>query len=325
MDQQLISVIVAAYNVEKYLDRCVESIVQQSYPHLEIILIDDGSTDRTGNICDMWSEKDSRVKVLHKKNGGISDVRNTGIRAAQGRWIGFVDGDDYILPTMYEDLYVHRVECGMVVCGYETEKDGKRTPCPAIDAIMTSREAVKLYLNNELQCHYYGSFTYFGSYSCNKLYDRKLFTNVSYPKGKKYEDMYIILDLLYAAEKIRFIPTCEYIYIQNSNSITHEKNIIHESILAREKQKEQLLEYWGISEPQIDKLIACEYFLVLFRFSLLSNDEQKQELKNAAQAWNNLQRLGYSYFPIKMKAKLFLFMYFPRLARILRNIFHRGQ
>ena len=117
MDGQLISIIVACYNVEKYLDRCIDSIVRQSYSNLEIILVDDGSTDKTGEICDKWVKKDARVKVLHRKNGGPSDARNAGIRGSKGKWLGFVDGDDYILPAMYSELYAHRVEGGIAVCG----------------------------------------------------------------------------------------------------------------------------------------------------------------------------------------------------------------
>lgn len=101
MNHQMISVIVACYNVEKYLDRCVKSLVNQSYSNLEIILVDDGSTDKTGRICDYWQDRDPRIIALHKKNGGPSDARNAGIKISHGKWLGFVDGDDYILPTMY--------------------------------------------------------------------------------------------------------------------------------------------------------------------------------------------------------------------------------
>ena len=100
MNEQLISVIVAVYNVEKYLDKCVESIVKQTYHELEIILVDDGSKDNSGKICDEWAEKDSRIHVIHKQNGGLSDARNYGLKASNGEWICFVDGDDYISLNM---------------------------------------------------------------------------------------------------------------------------------------------------------------------------------------------------------------------------------
>ena len=98
----LISVIVPIYNVEKYLDKCIESIVNQTYKNLEIILVDDESPDNCPEICDKWAERDSRIKVIHKENGGAGSARNAGIEASSGEWIGFVDGDDWIEPNMYE-------------------------------------------------------------------------------------------------------------------------------------------------------------------------------------------------------------------------------
>ena len=96
-----LSIIVPVYNVEKYLEDCVESLLNQTYQNYEIILVDDGSTDSSGKICDIVAESSSKIKVIHKENGGLSSARNTGLRAARGRYIGFVDSDDYILPTIY--------------------------------------------------------------------------------------------------------------------------------------------------------------------------------------------------------------------------------
>lgn len=101
----MISVIVPVYKVEPYLDRCVRSIVEQTYTDLEIILVDDGSPDNCPAICDAWAERDSRVKVIHKQNGGLSDARNAGMDIATGEYIGFVDSDDWIAPEMYQILY----------------------------------------------------------------------------------------------------------------------------------------------------------------------------------------------------------------------------
>lgn len=126
MEEELISVIVPVYNVESYLDRCISSIVQQTYQNLEIILVDDGSTDRSGAICDAWQQKDKRIRVIHKKNGGVSSSRNTGMEQAQGRFWGFVDSDDYIAPDMYEYLYNHRVDGGVCACGFIEVEERQR-------------------------------------------------------------------------------------------------------------------------------------------------------------------------------------------------------
>ena len=100
-----ISIIVPVYNVELYLEKCIESIINQTYTNIEIILVDDGATDSSGNICDLYSKKDSRIKVIHKRNGGLSDARNVGIEKAVGQYLMFVDSDDYIDKTMCEKLY----------------------------------------------------------------------------------------------------------------------------------------------------------------------------------------------------------------------------
>ena len=102
MNQDLISIIVPIYNVEQYLEKCIESILNQTYQNLEIILVEDGSPDRCGKICDEYAQKDKRIKVIHKENGGLSDARNVGIKSATGTLIGFVDSDDYIAENMYE-------------------------------------------------------------------------------------------------------------------------------------------------------------------------------------------------------------------------------
>ena len=100
----LVSIVVPVYNVEKYLNRCIFSIVNQTYKNIEIILVDDGSGDNSGTICDEWAEKDARIKVIHKSNGGLSSARNVGVSAVQGEYISFIDSDDYIRPTMIKDL-----------------------------------------------------------------------------------------------------------------------------------------------------------------------------------------------------------------------------
>lgn len=321
METKLISVIVPCYNVERYLNRCVESIVKQTYPYLEIILVDDGSTDNTARLCDVWAKKDSRIKVIHKKNGGLSDARNSGIQIATGKWLGFVDSDDYLIPTMYENLYANRFCGGITVCGYLTEENKKQIKWPAIDATLSSKEALNLYIENELQAHLNGVYTYWGSYAVNKLYDSSLFKSISYPIGKKYEDMYVILPLIYNATGVKFISKCGYVYVQNLDSITHTKDIIYESLYARITQKEQLRQLWNIEDPRLNQLIAFEYFLILYRYTFLTCNEQKENNQIKKWAWDNLQKLGYNYFSNKLKIKLFLFIHYPCLISNLRKFY----
>lgn len=131
--QPLISVIVPVYKVERYLEQCIESILHQTYRQLEIILVDDGSPDRCGDICDCYAEQDSRIRVIHQANGGLSCARNAGLAIATGDYIGYVDSDDYLLPTMYEELlqgFEEHENVGIIACSYNCLEDGRVYPTP---------------------------------------------------------------------------------------------------------------------------------------------------------------------------------------------------
>ena len=160
----LISIIVPVYDVEPYLRKCIDSILIQSYRDLEIILVDDGSPDNCGAICDEYAEKDKRIKVIHKKNGGLSDARNAGLDIATGEYIGFVDSDDWVMPDMYEYLYkaVKEYDADMSVCGYY-DYWGKTISgryCQDIQ-VYKGQEGIKALLDLK-----------FGNYVWNKLYKR---------------------------------------------------------------------------------------------------------------------------------------------------------
>lgn len=262
MNNDLISVIVAVFNVEQFLDRCIESIVTQTHKNLEIILVDDGSTDGSGKICDEWEKKDFRIHALHKSNGGLSDARNFGLQAAHGKWIGFIDGDDYVNPDMYDNLFEKRVKDGIIICGYYRVENMSTTPVRGENRELTQEEAANLYLDNELNSISSRTFTYFGSYAWNKLYAIDVFNDIKYPKNKNFEDMYIMLELIHNSSMIRIIPECEYYYIQRKNSVTHLKTIQTDALEARQKQKEELKKFWNIQDTRIDKLITLEYFSI---------------------------------------------------------------
>lgn len=317
MNEQLISVIVAVYNVEKYLDKCVESIVKQTYHELEIILVDDGSKDNSGKICDEWAEKDSRIHVIHKQNGGLSDARNYGLKASNGEWICFVDGDDYISLNMYEKLYKNRLKQGITVCGYYVVENGKEIPVPGINKKLTPKEAVNLYLTNERQSVSNCSFTYFGSYAWNKLYDRSVFQGVKYPEHKKFEDMYIVLELLHQSNEIQFIPDCEYYYIQRKASITHQKSIQVDSLDARLKQKNELEDFWDIKDIRIKELLALEYISILKMYAIIPRSERFKYTLLRKEIWKNFKELECKNFPLKTKCKLMLCVHAPNIYHFL--------
>lgn len=212
----LISVIVPVYNVEKYLPKCVDSILNQTYRNLEVILVDDGTKDASDAICDAYAQKDPRVKVIHKENGGLSSARNAGIDIAQGEYLGFVDSDDWIEPDMYETLLSlaekYRVK---MVCGGRfnvNDATGVRTPglCPPVEEVISGEELVsRIFLWDNID-----------SAAWDKLYHHSLFREIRYPLGKIVEDVPTTYRIALAAGKIAMCDKHFYNYLYRENSIT---------------------------------------------------------------------------------------------------------
>ena len=213
-DRPHVTVIVPVYNVEKYLKKCVDSILCQTLSDIEIILVDDGSTDDSGKICDAYSKKDDRIKVYHKENGGLSSARNYGIEKAKGKYLGFIDSDDYIDPDMYELLMDNLIkfDADMSLCGLFDIYEGTPPKVYAEDRTFeaTPEETIKIVLEAEIT-----SVT-----AVNKLYKRELFKEVRYPEGKISEDAFVIIDLLMRCRKTAITTKQKYYYIHRSGSIT---------------------------------------------------------------------------------------------------------
>jgi glycosyltransferase involved in cell wall biosynthesis len=210
-------VIVPVYKTEKYLHHCVDSILTQSFSDLELILVDDGSPDACGAICDEYAAKDSRVRVIHQENGGLSAARNAGLDVASGQYVGFVDGDDYIHKDMYRTLFVRLTADGsdMACCNYvSVDEAGEVRPAeqslPLDDACVSVQEAVGCLIR-------YGG--YYGI-ACNKLYDRRIFQTLRYPAGKKYEDTFVIHRILEKCHTISHVKAPLYYYVRRIGSLT---------------------------------------------------------------------------------------------------------
>ena len=211
-----ISVIVPVYNVEEYLSRCVDSILAQTHSNLEVILVDDGAKDASGVICDGYAAQDPRVKVIHKKNGGLSSARNRGLEAAGGEYIAFVDSDDWIEPDAYAHL-LHIMDKYDVklVCGgrYDVDGDtGEKTVglCPAREEAISAEElAGRIFLWDGCD-----------SSACDKLYHRTLLENFRYPEGKVCEDVPVTYRIVLAAERVAVSDKPFYNYFHRSGSIS---------------------------------------------------------------------------------------------------------
>ena len=219
MKTALISVIIPVYKVEKYLNDCIKSVVNQTYRNLEIILVDDGSPDKCPIICDEWAKKDKRINVIHKKNGGLSSARNAGIEVATGDYIGFVDSDDYVDEKMYEKLYTALInnDAQMSICNYVfLNENGNRVPgsadSPIEDELMTKTQAFqKLNMQKPNYWYYVTAF--------NKLYEKSIFMKKKFDEDRIHEDEFAIQYFIDACENIVSIKDTLYFYIQHENSI----------------------------------------------------------------------------------------------------------
>ena len=220
MQKDLISVIVPIYNVEKYLDKCVESIVNQAYSNLEIILVNDGSPDSCLEKCEEWKKKDKRIIVLNKENGGLSSARNAGIDICKGDYIVFVDSDDYIHTKMIEKLYnnLKKYDSDVSICNYFI--DNEKSIYPYIGKFEDF--AIN---GNEKYDYLYNRYQVMTIIAWNKMYKREIFETLRYPDGKIHEDEYIIFDVLEKAKKISYVSEPLYYYLQRQGSITSKFNM----------------------------------------------------------------------------------------------------
>ena len=209
-----ISIIVPIYNVEKYLDKCIKSIVNQSFKNLEIILVDDGSLDNCPAICDEWTKKDYRIKVIHKENGGLSDARNAGLSVASGDYIAFVDSDDYIEPDMYEKLLKVAIDnnCDIVSCKlrmvYENDINLIANDDTGEVIYYSTEDAISALIDDKIR-----------QVVWNKLYKADIIKNIPFDVGKYHEDEFWSYQAIGNATKIATIDYTGYNYLQRSGSI----------------------------------------------------------------------------------------------------------
>lgn len=211
----LISVIVPVYKVEQYLSRCIDSIIHQTYRNLEIILVDDGSPDRCGEICDEYAERDNRIKVIHKENGGLSDARNVALDVMTGEYVIFVDSDDWIDCEACETV-LHKIieeQADIVVFGYSgIDSSGKVSEkIFRLKGEISKSMGMRSLILNEMSI---------GNYAWNKIYKSSLFEEVRFPKGFVYEDQGTTYKLFHKANRIFVFPVSFYNYYKRSDSIT---------------------------------------------------------------------------------------------------------
>lgn len=230
---KLVSIIIPVYNVELYLERCVRSVMMQTYHNLEIILVDDGSPDQCGKICDNLAKEDYRIRVFHKTNGGLSDARNYGVAQSQGSYIAFVDSDDYIAPNyieyLLELLIKHNtdISCCCMIHTSENSVEYEKNKMLPQEQVLNGKETCRELL---------GTLYHVLVTACGKLYKSEIVRKYPFPVGRKYEDEATTCKFYYEANKVVIGNCILYAYFQNPNSIMHSKNneINYDAIWAQE-------------------------------------------------------------------------------------------
>lgn len=291
-----ISVIIPVYKVEEYLDESVASVLAQTYRDLEIILVDDGSPDRCPFMCDEWASKDSRIKVIHKENGGLSDARNAGIDIATGEYIAFVDSDDWIMPEMYEHMMnaLIKENADICACGIMTCRPDRKVCWGCKEYLCGDSETFLGLLYND---------THYPVAAWNKLYKRKCWENLRFPKGKICEDAFTTYRLLDSAERIVQIP--EYLYCYR---------IRPQSIMTASFRKQRMdeEEVWRVNyqymKEHYPKLIRPSYDFYLQKVNVLIHAMTKEDKKTFRSEYRYLSgirknALGYVLFQSGMNFK----------------------
>lgn len=323
MEAPLISVVIPVYNIEEYLERCVNSVCTQTYENLEILLVDDGSTDGSGRLCDELSGKDERIRVFHKQNGGSSSARNLGISQARGEYVGFVDSDDYISRDMYTLLYeaIQEYDAQIAQIGRdEIDEQGNKLPniCepPYETTWILSGEFLRQMLLHKGDCSF-----------CTKLVKKELFQYQKFPEGELNEDFHLLTKMLKTVKGIVSLPQQTYHVFYRMGSNTRKKNPDAFSRVFGDNVKNADMAEVMVQEefPELLSIVfrfgmyqRLEYLLHIPVSLMKKENEQYREIcryvrKNCFKAWKS------DYLTAKNKIYLTLFAIAPRTVRVVHK------
>ena len=311
-ERKLVSVIVAAYNIEAYLPRCLDSLLAQEYKDLEIIVVDDGSQDGTGEICDSYVAKDGRVKAIHQENSGLSGARNAGLEIAKGDYIGYVDGDDWIEPEMYGTMIKACEEnnAEMAICAYREIGNGNEAASfSGQEYVLGREEALDIYICDNRPFHIYNSVW-------SKLFSRTLVEDLRFPVGKKSEDIIYTTKAMIRMSSCVFLDNPYYNYVTGrADSIMNiglKERRFHDEIPFWREQTECLREA-GLSELS-EKAAYYFYRRLLFYYVDFMDRKMKDAgmetaklLQGEKSEIRRLYRKGFAAAGDRVRMRLVLF------------------
>ncbi len=326
----LVSIIIPVYNVEKYLDKCIASVVNQTYTNLEIILVDDGSPDNCPAICDAWKERDPRINVIHQSNGGLSHARNEGLKLAIGEFIGFVDSDDWIEPDMYEILLtvMQETEADITICKYQKEsnnlKESISIPNSPERQICTSEEALELLIssNNKISTAVW-----------DKLFRRQVIGEIHFAEGKIFEDSLWTAQVIGAAQTIITIDIPLYHYFFRSDSLAHNVNNLKCRFRDMTEMLERRIQYLHEKYPSLENLaiakyqVYCCYNYIQISLNLSQYDTDgsiRQFLYNSFCKWGGNKNFTIGRYKLGVVCLVFRFcpLLLPYIYSLYRNMSH---
>lgn len=311
MEEQLISVIVPVYNVADYLEECYKHIVNQTYKNLEIIFVDDGSTDTSGRLCDKFARGDKRVRVIHKKNRGLSSARNTGLQIASGDIISFIDSDDYPRIDMFEKLYLcmskHQVD--IVCCDYSSTEQQQKLSGET--KLLKSNEAISMLLDDSgYRC-----------YAWNKLYKRSLFEDIKYPEGELFEDIKTTYKLFKKVHEICYLKEDLYFYRIRESSITGAKFTTRNREVVNAINSVIDDAYEWLDKAEYNKLIVgyIFYYISFVKKAMIADMETSRDISNLKKCIkSNISNILKSDgIGTNLKLEIILFGVAPRVFKIL--------
>ena len=322
MDNCLISVIIPVFNVEEYLHHCVMSVINQKYKNLEIILVDDGSTDNSPAICDELATTDSRIKVIHKNNGGLSSARNKGLDISTGKYIAFVDSDDYVHPEYISRMYnlITKENAGIVACGFrKTFKNKESFKYPKINSkgyeVLDYREALEELVG-------LNSVTYVLSW--NKLYKRGVFEGIRFPEGKISEDFYVSFKVLHQGAKTIVTKDQLYYYFLRKGSIINRRDNISDYNIEALDEFDEYTEKLGLDLKA--KSLFIRMNSVMEDYWAAYKNKNKSRMEKMDKSFNDIKaRMEDINAPLNHKARLFdsnktLFIFERGLIGFVGNI-----
>ena len=314
--RDLISVIIPVYKVEKYLCRCVDSVLEQTYTNMEIILVDDGSPDNCPVMCDEYARQDSRVKVIHQENAGLSGARNAGIDMAQGQWLAFVDSDDYLAADFLERLYQACVDTGssLSVCRWEYVR-GETIP-------EHGTGETRVYTGREMLVNLYVPDGAYFVVAWNKLYRKELFEDIRYPLGRIHEDEATTYRIYDKVKKAAYVDRSLYGYFVTPVSITRGFNPKRMDWVTAVAERLDFFEQKGYTELMVPGLQALADGSIDIWFGLRDqlpgSEKQQEEIRTLIR--EGLRRVKkYGKFPLRTEIGYRLFLTWPGLYRKLLN------